>query len=221
MISIIDYEAGNARSVERAISKLGHKCRITQTPAHLDDADKIIFPGVGAAAEALHNLGKNRLNLIESLKKNVIKNKKPILGICLGIQIILSHSEEGDTACLDFIPGKVKKFNFPSNSGIKTPHMGWNSVKQKIQHAIFKDVPDNSYFYFVHSYYSVVNDPAASIGTTEYGGFEFTSIIAKDNIIATQFHIEKSGEVGLKMLDNFCKEKKQITEDRIKKQKTI
>jgi len=198
MITVIDYEAGNLRSVSNALKLLGFVHRISQKPSDVLSADVVLLPGVGAAGDAMSNLA--RLGLIKPIKQFVAL-RKPLLGICLGLQILLTASDEsGNQPCLDMITGRVKRLP----EGLKIPHMGWNQVKQVIPHPAFSGIPDNTNFYFVHSYFGVPLDDSAVIGTTDYG-VSFCSVMAQENIVAVQFHPEKSGEWGLKFYDNFFK----------------
>ncbi|MBN1627231.1 MAG: imidazole glycerol phosphate synthase subunit HisH [Deltaproteobacteria bacterium] len=200
MIAIIDYNAGNLTSVKRAMDRLGRKSVITDDCSSIARAERIIFPGVGAAGRAMTDLKKKGLDraLIEAFNE-----KKPILGICLGTQIIMERSEENDTECLGIIRGKVKRFAVES-SGLKVPHMGWNSVMLRRKHPLFQGVEPDSEFYFVHSYYPLPDDPDRVLGETDYIA-RFASALSAGNLAAMQFHPEKSGEPGLKILDNFCK----------------
>ncbi|MBN2327765.1 MAG: imidazole glycerol phosphate synthase subunit HisH [Candidatus Omnitrophica bacterium] len=198
MIAIIDYEGGNLTSVLRAVQHLGFEGEITRDPDAIDRAERLIFPGVGAAGASMDVL--NRTNLTDLVKEQVVIQKKPFLAICIGIQILFDHSEEDDADCLGLLSGQVKRF--PS-SELKIPQIGWNQVYQVRPHPVFQGVPDGSDFYFVNSYYSIPDDSSVVIGETDYG-IRFTSAVAKDNLIATQFHLEKSGPVGLRMLKNFC-----------------
>ena len=200
MTTIIDYGAGNLTSVLLALKSLGDDPVITSDPALLEQADRIIFPGVGSAASGM--LGLKQKSLDEALKKCCIQNK-PILAICLGMQMLLEFSEEdGGVNGLGLFPGKVKLFKFPPEQRIKVPHMGWNTVRQN-KHALWKNIPDNSAFYFVHSYYVSADNASDVAGITEYGSFEFVSTVAGKNLFATQFHPERSGETGLQLLKNF------------------
>ena len=200
MTAIIDYGAGNLTSVLLALKSLGDDPVITSDPALLEQADRIIFPGVGSAASGM--LGLKQKSLDEALKKCCIQNK-PILAICLGMQMLLEFSEEdGGVNGLGLFPGKVKLFKFPPEQRIKVPHMGWNTVRQN-KHALWKNIPDNSAFYFVHSYYVSADNASDIAGVTEYGDFEFVSAVARKNLFATQFHPERSGEMGLQLLKNF------------------
>ncbi len=198
MIAIIDYNAGNLTSVKRAMDYLGKESVITDDYSQIINAERIIFPGVGAAGRAMADLRKRRLDraIIEAFE-----NKKPILGICLGTQIIMEMSEENDTECLGIIRGRVSRFSGGS-SGMKVPHMGWNSVILKRNHPLFQGVEQGSEFYFVHSYYPVPDEPGKVLGETDYIT-RFASFLAAGNLAAMQFHPEKSGGPGLKILANF------------------
>ena len=204
MIAIIDYKAGNLMSVERAVKKLGFDCRITQQGEEILDAERVIFPGVGAAGKAMADL--KHLGLDEVLKEE-FEAGKPILGICLGAQIILGNSEENDTRCLGLIPGGVTQFPRPlfsrENERLKIPHMGWNGVSLRKKHAVLEGIMPADEFYFVHAYYPVPASDEHVVGTTGHG-IEFPSVIGFKNLIAMQFHPEKSGAAGLTILENFC-----------------
>lgn len=197
MIAIIDYGAGNLTSVERAVKYLGYDGKITADSETILTADKVIFPGVGAARATMDNLNAGGLS---EILKQVYNAGKPMLGICIGIQILFDRSEEEDTACLGILPGIVKKFEASPSS--KVPQIGWNEVNQTQSHPIFQDVPNPAHFYFVNSYYPIPQVASHIVGTTTYG-VEFCSVAAHENLIATQFHLEKSGRIGLTMLDNF------------------
>ena len=198
MIAVIDYGAGNLRSVVNAVGRLGCQAKITSDPDELLSARAVILPGVGAAADTMANL--ESLGLLDLIRR-IIAEDLPFLGVCIGLQVLFSGTEEGGWhECLDIIPGSVRRLP----SGLKIPHMGWNQVKQKITHPIFSGIPDEANFYFVHSYYVEPKDRSLVAGETEYG-IPICSAIARGNLIATQFHPEKSGEVGLKIYDNFLK----------------
>jgi glutamine amidotransferase len=198
MITIIDYGAGNLRSVVNAISRLGYQAKVTTSPAEVLEAKAVILPGVGAAADTMANLRQQGLD--EPIR-HFVAGGKPFLGVCIGMQVLLSDTEEGgNQPCLGIIPGRVRKFA----PGLKVPHMGWNQLRQKKAHFIFEGIADGANFYFVHSYYVEPEDKGLVAGETEYG-IPFCSVIAKDNLIATQFHPEKSGGVGLKIYDNFIR----------------
>ena len=201
MIVVIDYGAGNLRSVVNAIMKLGYEPKITTSPDEVLDAQAVILPGVGAAADAISNLKK--LRLVGPIRR-LIEEDRPFFGVCLGLQVLLSGTEEGGWhECLGIIPGRVRKLSFQGND-LKIPHIGWNQVKQKIFHPIFEGVPDETNFYFVHSYYAEPEDKSLVAGETDYG-ISFCSVLARGNLVATQFHPEKSGDAGLKIYDNFIK----------------
>ncbi len=204
MIAIIDYKAGNLGSVARAISHLGFECRITHNVKEILGADRVIFPGVGSAGQAMQDLKRTGL---DRAIYDLYESNKPFLGICLGTQIILEESEENQTTCLGLLPGTVKRFPMPllsdDHKNLKVPHMGWNQVKLKRAHPLFKGVAPESEFYFVHSYFPVPRDIETTIGTTDHG-ITFASVLGKRNLIAVQFHPEKSGPPGLTILKNFC-----------------
>ncbi|MDE0185874.1 MAG: imidazole glycerol phosphate synthase subunit HisH [Candidatus Poribacteria bacterium] len=199
MIAIIDYGAGNLTSVERAVAYLGYDGVITADSDTILSAEKVIFPGVGAARSTMDNLKAGGLS---EILKQVYNAGKPMLGICIGIQILFDHSEEENTACLGILPGVVKKFE--ADRILKVPQIGWNEVNQTQSHPFFHDVPNPAHFYFVNSYYPIPRISSHIIGKTTYG-VEFCSVVAHENLIATQFHLEKSGRIGLKMLDNFLR----------------
>jgi imidazole glycerol-phosphate synthase subunit HisH len=196
MIAIIDYGMGNLRSVEKGFLKVGIDARVVNDPRSVNDAEAVVLPGVGAFRDCMRNL--DRMKLIEPILKSV-RNGKPYLGICLGLQMLFTESEEfGVYKGLDILKGKVVRFQVD----LKVPHMGWNTVRLLNKPPIFDGIKDESYFYFVHSYYVAPDDEGIIAGTTDYG-MTFTSMVWKDNIIATQFHPEKSQETGLKILKNF------------------
>jgi len=204
MIAIIDYDAGNLTSVRRALTHLGHDSVITRDPARVLAAERVIFPGVGAAGKAMFDL--TRLGMDQALRASH-DSGKPILGICLGTQIIMERSEENDTACVGLIKGDVRRFpdTLTEKQGrvLKVPHMGWNGITLRWEHALFRGVEQDSEFYFVHAYYPRPKDPANILGETLYG-ISFASVLFSGNLVAVQFHPEKSGKPGLKILSNFC-----------------
>jgi glutamine amidotransferase len=203
IITIVDYKAGNLTSVARALEHLGHRWEITDEPERVRRAERVILPGVGAAGATMENL--NRLGIAEVLRSDVAPAGTPFLGICIGIQVLLDCSDEDNAQCLGIIPGRVVRY--PSSldgRSLKVPQIGWNRVHQVRQHPLFAGVPDDTHFYFVNSYYPVPEDPAVTIATCDYGG-SFTAALARRNVVATQFHLEKSGAAGLRLLDNFCK----------------
>ena len=196
MIAVIDYGAGNLRSVTNALIKLGCHPKVTHEPEDVVKATAVIFPGVGAAADVMESLREAGMD--EAIKE-AINEGQPLFAICVGMQVLLSTTEEGGwNECLDIIPGAVRRLP----AGLKVPHIGWNQVRQVSAHPIFKGIPDGSNFYFVHSYYAEPEDASVVTGTTEYG-VNLCSVLIKDNLIATQFHPEKSGALGLRMYTNF------------------
>ena len=203
VVTIVDYKAGNLASVARALEYLGHRWEISDRPERLRRADRVILPGVGAAGATMENL--NGLGIAEVLRDDVARAGKPFLGICIGIQVLLDYSDENDTRCLGIIPGRVVRY--PSSfegRPVKVPQIGWNRVRQERQHPLFAGVRDNTHFYFVNSYYPIPDDPTVTIGLSEYN-VRFGAALARGNVVATQFHLEKSGAAGLRLLDNFCK----------------
>lgn len=200
MIEIVDYKAGNLTSVKRALDFLGIESRITAEPAHIRAAERVIFPGVGAAGSAVKALRDSGLG--EALRDAHARGK-PILGICLGTQIILEHSEEEDTPCLGIIPGRVKRFRL-NDPALKIPHMGWNGISIRQAHPLLAHVKPGDEFYFVHAFYPAPSRQEDIVATTEYEA-AFPSAIARGNLFATQFHPEKSGPVGLGILERFAR----------------
>jgi imidazole glycerol-phosphate synthase subunit HisH len=205
MIAIIDYKAGNLTSVERALDFLGRESVITSDYSEITKAERIIFPGVGAAGNAMTDI--KRLHIDHALRDS-FQRGKPILGICLGTQIIMEWSQENDTSCLGLIKGEVRRFpadmTEADGRGLKVPHMGWNEVKWKYRHPLFAGIDPDSEFYFVHAYYPVPEDSNTILGETEYG-IHFASVLKMANLVAVQFHLEKSGRPGLRLLSNFCR----------------
>ena len=202
MIAIVDYKAGNLTSVRLAFDAIAIEAVPTADPAVLARADRIVFPGVGAAASAMANL--RATGLIDTLRARIAAGV-PFLGICLGTQILLDRSEEdGGVDALGVLPGTVRKFT-PSDPACKIPHMGWNQVRAARPHPLLEGVPDGSDFYFVHSYYPDPADRGDVVGTTDYAGVVFASMVGRGNVAATQFHVEKSGKTGLHVLRNFAR----------------
>ncbi|MCL0061769.1 imidazole glycerol phosphate synthase subunit HisH [Thermodesulfovibrionales bacterium] len=198
MIVIIDYGAGNLRSVLNAVTRLGYQPRITNSPNEVLNAQAVILPGVGAAADTMESL--RRLGLASPIRE-IIANGRPFFGVCIGLQVLVTGTEEGGWhECLGAIAGTVRKLP----SGLKIPHMGWNQVKQRVSHPVFGGIPDRANFYFVHSYHVEPDDESLVAGETNYG-IPICSVIATGNLVATQFHPEKSGEFGIKMYSNFLK----------------
>jgi len=209
MLVLVDYGMGNLRSVEKAFLKLGYRIKVSSSASEVENASAIVLPGVGAFPDCVKNL--DRFGLITPLL-NAIKQGKPFLGICLGYQVLFEESEEfGPCQGLGVFAGKVKRFSdhMPdpgSKNGafLKVPHMGWNAVKVRKKHPALDSIDSGSFFYFVHSYYVAPADQSLVATVTDYG-IDFASSIARDNVIATQFHPEKSQHKGLKLLDNFAK----------------
>ena len=197
MIAIVDYGAGNLRSVAKAVEKLGYSPEVTGDPQKVQNAKAVILPGVGASDSAMTALEER--GLVEPLRA-VIRDGVPFFGVCLGLQLLLESSEEGSMPCLSVVPGRVKRFP----NSVKTPHMGWNEVNFERDHPVLEGVESGSYFYFVHSYYADPEDQSLVLGTTDYAS-PFCSVIARDNLVATQFHPEKSGALGLRLYENFLR----------------
>jgi glutamine amidotransferase len=206
-VAVVDYGMGNLRSVSQAVLHVaagtGVDVVITHRPEEVLAADRVVLPGQGAMRDCMRELHES------GMKQAVLHAaaNKPLLGVCVGMQMLLDHSEEQDTPGLGLIAGRVKRFQLegqlqPDGSRYKVPQMGWNRVRQDQAHALWAGVPDESWFYFVHSYYTAPQEPAHSAGSTEYGS-RFTCAVARDNIFATQFHPEKSAEQGLAIYRNF------------------
>jgi imidazole glycerol-phosphate synthase subunit HisH len=196
-IAIVKYNAGNTQSVIYALERLGVEATVTDDIAILQSADKVIFPGVGAARSAMDSLQEKKLDL-------VIKSlKQPVLGICVGMQLLFEYSEENQTPCLGIIPAQVKLFTpiSDTNTNYKVPQIGWNTING-LSTNLFNNISDNSYVYYVHSYYGELNP--FSIANTNHG-LSYSAAVKKDNFYGVQFHTEKSGTVGSKILDNFLK----------------
>lgn len=204
MIAIVDYGMGNLRSVEKGFERFGFKARVTDNHKELESADKLVLPGVGAFQDAMDGLKQRGLT---DIIVNCIKSGKPFLGICLGLQLLFSRSyEDGEHTGLGIIPGEVVRFKFSgngTNGKLKIPHMGWNNINlRKPDNPLLKNVPDNAFMYFVHSYYVRPEDNRVVATETEYG-VRFASMIWDKNIFASQFHPEKSQQYGLAILKNF------------------
>lgn len=199
MIAIIDYGAGNLQSVKKAFDFIGAESVITDDSKVILSADKILLPGVGSFGDAMDSMAKN--GLVEIVKE-CAQSSKPFLGICLGLQLLFEESEESPgVKGLGIFKGKIRKFS--PDMGLKIPHIGWNSLSIKQKDGIFKDIPENAYVYFVHSYYLLAEDENDIATVTNYG-IDFHSAVGKNNVFATQFHPEKSGDVGLQILRNFA-----------------
>lgn len=208
-IAIVDYGMGNIHSVERALRYAAPEANVylANTVEMLEKADRVVLPGQGAMRDCMQNLEQSGLK--EALL--TASRTKPLLGVCVGEQMLFEHSQEGGVPCLGIFPGEVKKFDGelfakPHHNDhqehLKVPHMGWSQVKQERDHPIWEGIPDNSYFYFVHSYYVQPADTDLTVGSTLYG-YPFTCAVARDNIFAAQFHPEKSAEQGLRLYRNF------------------
>ena len=198
MIAVIDYRAGNAPSVGYALERLGVEQRLTAAAADLDGCDHIVLPGVGAARATLHSLRES--GLVEPMARRVHDDGVPFLGICIGLQVLFDRSEEGDVDCLGWVPGSVRRFP----DSLRVPQIGWNAVRPTRAHPVTDGLGDDAYCYFVNSYFAETAEPQDALGVTDYGG-EFCSIVGRGNIVATQFHAEKSGAVGLALLERFAK----------------
>jgi imidazole glycerol-phosphate synthase subunit HisH len=202
MIAIVDYKAGNLTSVQLAFEALGVKSEITSDFRVIERAERVVFPGVGAAGASMDHV--RAMSLFDAIT-GAIAAGKPFLGICVGMQILFDHSEEdGGVDCMGILPGQVRRFT-PSDPLCKIPHMGWNTVHFTRSHPLLNGVEDESEFYFVHSYYAAASAAAHVVGKTHYAEATFTSIAARDNLLATQFHVERSGRIGLKIMENFSK----------------
>ncbi len=204
-IAVVDYGMGNLRSVAKALEHVAPKARviISTNAADIDGADRVVFPGQGAMPDCMRFLDAS------GQRDAVLRaaRSKPLFGVCIGEQMLFERSAEGDTPGLGVLPGEVVRFapeamRLPDGARLKVPHMGWNRVHQSAPHALWAGVPQDSYFYFVHSYYVVPREPSLSAGRTDYG-ITFTCAVARDNIFATQFHPEKSAANGLRLYQNF------------------
>jgi glutamine amidotransferase len=195
-VIVLDYGAGNLRSVVRAVEHVGYRAILSDSPDALSGASAVILPGVGAAADTIANLRSR--GLVDPIK-DYIASDRPFLGVCMGLQALMTVSEEGgEHACLDILSGRVIRLA----DGQTVPHMGWNAVKRHRPSDLFEGIPDGSHFYFVHSYHCVLDDPSAVLATATYGA-EIAAVVQQGNIVATQFHPEKSGAYGLQFYRNF------------------
>jgi glutamine amidotransferase len=204
-IAVVDYSMGNLYSVAKALEHVAPKARVrvTADPAQIAAADRVVFPGQGAMPDCVRHLDES------GLRAEIVRaaRDKPLFGVCVGAQMLFERSEEGDTACLGLLPGRVVRFDSPAApdgdaARLKVPHMGWNRVRQVRAHPVWSQVADDAYFYFLHSYRFAPGEPSDGVGESEYG-IRFTCAVARDNIFATQFHPEKSSANGLKLYENF------------------
>ena len=200
MIIVIDYGLGNIRSVFTKISQTGESVKVSHAISDIESADKLVLPGVGSFDAGISNL--NALNLIPVIKRKVLKEKIPILGICLGLQLFTNRSEEGNLPGLGMIDADTKKFHFVDAIPLNIPHMGWNTINIEKNSPLLSGIENNSRFYFVHSYHTCCNNKEDIVASTRYG-YEFPSIIQKENIFGVQFHPEKSHKQGMQLIKNF------------------
>lgn len=204
MVGIIDYKAGNIKSVERALAALGCQYIIADKPTDLEKASKLIFPGVGDAQYAMEQL---KLSGFDSFLREKVAQQVPVLGICLGSQIVFDFSEEGDTPCLGLIPGSIRHFSsIKTNFPLKVPHMGWNNLQYRGgagDSGLFAGIREEQSYYFVHSYVIQPEEDSVILATADYG-ITVPAAVKKGSLVAVQFHPEKSGEPGLRLLRNFC-----------------
>ncbi|MBI3910370.1 MAG: imidazole glycerol phosphate synthase subunit HisH [Armatimonadetes bacterium] len=210
MIAIVDYGMGNLRSVEKALAYLGHAARVTSDPDVVVAAERVVLPGVGAFGAAMQRLSAARDGgpALQQAVLDVARSGRPFLGICLGMQLLFTESEEmGHHPGLGLIPGRVRRFDFTGRAdgtSLKIPHMGWNSLSLRREVPLFRGLEDGVMVYFVHSYYCLPESPDVVAATADHGG-PFCVALWRDNLFATQFHPEKSGAAGLRMLDNFAR----------------
>ncbi|HEX8966501.1 MAG TPA: imidazole glycerol phosphate synthase subunit HisH [Chloroflexota bacterium] len=197
-IVVVDYDAGNLRSVQRALEAVGLQPLVTSDPRAIERAGALVLPGVGSAQDCMRKLATRDL---VGVVRDYAASGRPFLGVCVGLQLLFDASEEGGgVECLGILPGTVRRF--PSLPGLKVPQIGWNDVRFTRAHPLLEGIPDGSYFYFVHGYYAEPSDPAITLGVADYG-CAFAAIVARDNIVATQFHPEKSADLGLRLYANF------------------
>ncbi len=195
-ILVVDYDAGNLRSVQRALEAVGERPRVSSDPRDVERAEALVLPGVGSAQDCMRKLAVR--GLIEPLREYAASGR-PFLGVCVGLQLLYDGSEEGGgVECLGILPGTVKRF--PHQNGLKVPQIGWNTVTFTRTHPLLEEIPTGSYFYFVHSYYAETSE--ITIGESDYG-VPFAAVVARDNVVATQFHPEKSADFGLRLYANF------------------
>ena len=199
-IIVVDYDAGNLRSVQRALEAVGQRPRVTPDWRDVESAEALILPGVGSAQDCMRKLAAR--DLVAPLQAYAASGR-PFLGVCVGLQLLFDGSDEGGgVECLGILPGTVRRFPGDAATGLKVPQIGWNSVSIRRPHPLLADIPDQTYFYFVHSYYADPADPDMTIGSADYG-VEFAAIVAHANVVATQFHPEKSADLGVRLYANF------------------
>jgi glutamine amidotransferase len=199
-ITIVDFDAGNLHSVNRALRAVGQRTHITTDPRDVERAEALVLPGVGSAQDAMRKL--RAMGVVEPLREYAASGR-PFLGVCVGLQLLFDWSEEGGgVECLRILPGSVRRF--PDQPGLKVPQIGWNAVHWQAEHPLLDGIPPGSYFYFVHSYYAEPAEPGISLGHADYG-VEFAAIVACQNVLATQFHPEKSADLGLRIYANFTR----------------
>jgi imidazole glycerol-phosphate synthase subunit HisH len=198
LITVVDFDAGNLHSVNRALQAVGQRTVITQDPRDVRRAEALVLPGVGSAQDAMRKLQQR--DLVASLREYAA-SARPLLGVCVGLQLLFESSEEGGgVECLGVLRGTVKRF--PDAPGLKIPQIGWNSVHFRYDHPLIQDIPGGSFFYFVHSYYAEPADTEVTLAVSDHG-IDFAAIVAAENVVATQFHPEKSAELGLRLYANF------------------
>ena len=197
-IVVVDYDAGNLRSVQRALEAVGQRPLVTSDPRAVAKAEALVLPGVGSAQDCMRKLIAR--DLAEPLK-DYAASGRPFLGVCVGLQLLFDASEEGGgVECLGILPGMVRRFQ--NQDGLKVPQIGWNAVSLRYDHPLLDGIPGGTYFYFVHSYYADPSDAEVTLGQAEYG-VDFAAIVARENVVATQFHPEKSADMGLRIYQNF------------------
>ena len=206
-VLIVDYGMGNIRSIQRRLRQAGAICTVSPKPEDILRAEKLILPGVGHFKRAMQNL--QSFGMLDALNEAVLQRKTPVLGICLGMQLMARHSEEGDANGLSWFDGTVVRFRIKDHLRYKVPHMGWNQIVQKKESTLLNGVPENSEFYFVHSFHFQANDAADVLAETNYS-YPFVSAIEKENIFGVQFHPEKSHEAGIILLKNFIGIKRDV-----------
>ncbi|GEK23145.1 imidazole glycerol phosphate synthase subunit HisH [Cellulomonas xylanilytica] len=198
MIGIIDYRTGNSQSISYALEHLGVPHALVAKPGECDEVDRYILPGVGAAGVTMESLAQE--GWIDHLNEKILGDGQPFLGVCVGLQVLFEHSAEGDVECLGWIKGSVHEFD---RSQVRVPHMGWNNVEVRGDHPFSRSFTPDGYYYFVNSYFARPTDDVSLVGVTTYGQ-EFAAAVAHKNIMATQFHTEKSARAGLQVLKAFC-----------------